>query len=98
MEKHQVVPDVIPVLAAVLEVKFGSHKVDLGNVLTPSQVKSAPRVSWSAEPGSFYTLCIKGTDMESGDLLSAYIGSAPPKGSRLHRYVLQMSSTDNQTK
>ena len=40
MEKHEVVPDVIPVAPAeVATVKYGNLALDLGNELTPTQVK-----------------------------------------------------------
>lgn len=112
MEKHQVVPDVIKTVPKeILEVKYGTEKVDLGNVLTPTKVKNPPTVSWNAEPDAFYTLCmtdpdapsrkdpknrewhhwlvgnIPGSDISKGEVLSDYVGSAPPKGSGLHRYV-----------
>lgn len=32
--------------------------VNLGNVLTPTQVKDRPTVEWKAEEGEFYTLCM----------------------------------------
>lgn len=113
MEKHKVVPDVIDAVPKdVLEVSYKSGvKVNQGNVLTPTQVKDPPTVTWSAENDNFYTLCmtdpdapsrktpkfrewhhwlvgnIPGTDISKGDVLSAYIGSGPPKGTGLHRYV-----------
>lgn len=36
-------------------------KADLGNELTPTQVKDQPSVGWDADPNSFYTLCLTGT-------------------------------------
>ena len=35
-------------------------QVNLGNTLTPTQVKNAPKVSWDAEPDSLYTLAMTG--------------------------------------
>jgi len=35
-------------------------KAELGNELTPTQVKDQPTVRWNAEPYSFYTLCLVG--------------------------------------
>ncbi|XP_014291689.1 protein D3 [Halyomorpha halys] len=112
MEKHQVVPDVLPTVpSSVLSVNYPDHKVDLGNELTPTIVKDEPTVTWDADPNSFYTLCmtdpdapsratpkarewhhwlvvnIPGSEVKKGEVLSAYIGSAPPKGTGLHRYV-----------
>lgn len=34
--------------------------VDMGNKLTPTQVKDEPTVSWSADSNEFYTLCMTG--------------------------------------
>ncbi|KAH0811987.1 hypothetical protein GEV33_010805 [Tenebrio molitor] len=86
-------------------------KVELGNKLTPTQVKDPPSVKWDAEADAFYTLCmtdpdapsrknpkfrewhhwlvvnIPGNNLEQGEVLSGYIGSGPPKGTGLHRYV-----------
>ncbi|KAG8232386.1 hypothetical protein J437_LFUL012529 [Ladona fulva] len=112
MEQNGVVPDVIgTVPPSVLQVTYGSLKVDQGNELTPTQVKDQPTVSWEADSDSYYTLCmtdpdapsrkdpkfrewhhwlvgnIKGSDINSGEVLSAYVGSGPPNGTGLHRYV-----------
>ncbi|XP_045770241.1 phosphatidylethanolamine-binding protein homolog F40A3.3-like [Maniola jurtina] len=112
-EANGVVPDVIPrAPQASVTVKFNNGaEVNNGNVLTPTQVKDAPRVSWLADPNTFYTLVmtdpdapsrkeptfreshhwlvcnILGNEVEVGDTLSAYIGSGPPPGTGLHRYV-----------
>lgn len=45
---------------AVLEVKYGSNKVDLGNVLTPTLVKDPPTIKWDADSNKFYLLCMTG--------------------------------------
>ncbi|XP_074114970.1 protein D2 isoform X2 [Cotesia typhae] len=113
LEIHQVLPDVIKTLPpSVLQVTYANNvKVDLGNDLTPTQVKDPPTVHWDADSGSFYTLCmtdpdapsrkqptyrewhhwlvgnIPGNDVSKGEVLSAYIGSGPPQGTDLHRYV-----------
>lgn len=62
MEKHCVIPDVIPKPPnSVLEVCYPSGvKVDGGNELTPTQVKDIPTVKWEADPATFYTLCMTG--------------------------------------
>ncbi|KAF7279648.1 hypothetical protein GWI33_006880 [Rhynchophorus ferrugineus] len=114
MEKEKVVPDVIDQTPkAVAEVAFkGGVKANMGNVLTPTQVKDAPTIQWPVEPDSLYTLCmtdpdapsrtnpkfrewqhwlvgnIPGNEISKGDVLSAYVGAGPPKGSGLHRYVI----------
>ncbi|XP_046386495.1 protein D3-like [Ischnura elegans] len=112
MEQHGVVPDVIDTVPqGVLQVSYGSNNVNLGNELTPTQVKDIPTVTWDAEGDAFYTLCmtdpdapsrqdpkfrewhhwlvgnIPGSDIAAGENLSEYVGSGPPKGTGLHRYV-----------
>jgi len=113
MEKHGVVPDVVPVAPAeVATVKYGNLALDLGNELTPTQVKNPPTViEWKTEGDVLYTLCmtdpdapsrkepkfrewhhwlvvnIPGNDVKKGETLSEYVGSGPPKGTGLHRYV-----------
>lgn len=39
--------------------------VDLGNELTPTQVKDRPEVTWEAEMGAFYTLVMIDPDAPS---------------------------------
>ncbi|KAF5286221.1 hypothetical protein FQR65_LT02233 [Abscondita terminalis] len=113
MEKESVVPDVIDVAPKELaEVNYPSGvAVKEGNELTPTQVKDIPTVKWTADPNSFYTLCmtdpdapsrnkpefrewhhwlvgnIPGGDISKGETLSEYVGSGPPPGTGLHRYV-----------
>ncbi|XP_033102660.1 protein D3-like [Anneissia japonica] len=114
MEEHQVVPDVLDkVPANVLEVRYSDLVVDLGTVLTPTQVQNPPTyLKWAAEEGGLYTIVmtdpdapsrqdprvrefhhwmmvnVPETDVSKGDTWSEYIGSGPPKGTGLHRYVL----------
>ncbi|EAT40755.1 AAEL007549-PA [Aedes aegypti] len=113
MDKHQVVPDVIPVAPAeVAKVSYASGAVvNEGNELTPTQVKDVPKVEWNADSAALYTLCmtdpdapsrkeptyrewhhwlvgnIPGGDVAKGETLSEYVGSGPPQGTGLHRYV-----------
>lgn len=43
------------------QVNFPSGvKAELGNELTPTQVKDQPSVKWAAKPNSFYTLYLAG--------------------------------------
>jgi hypothetical protein len=67
MEKHGVVPDVIDVAPeTVVEVTYPSGaKADLGNKLTPRQVKDVPTVKWTVENNVLYTLCMTDPDAPS---------------------------------
>ncbi|KAL4002382.1 Hippocampal cholinergic neurostimulating peptide [Acanthocheilonema viteae] len=112
-KKHQVVPDVVSTAPTkLITIDYSSGvKANLGNELTPTQVKDEPKVSWEADAESLYTLVltdpdapsrerpthrewhhwlvsnIPGQDVRKGDVLSEYVGSGPPKGTGLHRYV-----------
>ncbi|XP_026740889.1 protein D2-like isoform X1 [Trichoplusia ni] len=112
-EVHQVVPDVIPKApTALVHVKYNSGvEVNEGNVLTPTQVKDQPTITWDASPDTLYTVVmtdpdapsraeptfrewhhwlvgnVPGTNVAAGDTLSQYVGSGPPQGTGLHRYV-----------
>ncbi|XP_037948323.1 protein D2-like [Teleopsis dalmanni] len=112
-KKHKVLPDVVQQLPGQsLQINYsGGQNVDYGNVLTPTQVKSPPKVVWDAEADTFYTLImtdpdapsraepkfrewhhwlvtnIPGSAIDQGDVLTEYVGSAPPKNTGLHRYV-----------
>uniref|UniRef100_A0A1A9VMF7 Phosphatidylethanolamine-binding protein n=1 Tax=Glossina austeni TaxID=7395 RepID=A0A1A9VMF7_GLOAU len=112
-EKNGIIPDVIDkVPGELMNVCYGGNvQAKEGNVLTPTQVKDQPELSWNAEDESFYTICmtdpdapsrvdpkfrewhhwlvvnVPGCKLQSGDVLSAYIGSGPPKDTGLHRYV-----------
>ncbi|XP_037958185.1 protein D3 [Teleopsis dalmanni] len=113
MEKNGVVPDVIPCAPKeIAKICYASGAtVCEGNVLTPTQVKDQPTVTWNADPNALYTLCmtdpdapsrkeptfrewhhwlvgnIPGNKVAEGEVLSAYVGSGPPEGTGLHRYV-----------
>lgn len=113
MEEAGIVPDVINIPPkATLTVIYPNEKsVNLGNELTPSEVKDAPLIKWEAEDSSYYTLAmvdpdapsradprfrevnhwlvvnVQGNDLNTGDVITGYLGSGPPKGTGLHRYV-----------
>ncbi|XP_022906365.1 protein D2-like [Onthophagus taurus] len=113
MEELQIVPDVIDQTPKELcKVSYPSGvNVDLGNVLTPTQVKDIPNVAWTADDSELYTICltdpdapsrtdpkfrewhhwlvgnIPGGNISEGETLSQYVGSGPPEGTGLHRYV-----------
>ncbi|XP_068623268.1 protein D3-like isoform X2 [Battus philenor] len=109
----EVVPDVVPVApTSLLKVVYPSGvEVNLGNELTPTQVKDEPTLTWDAESDALYTVAMTDPDAPSrkeptfrewhhwlvgnvpasnvgkGEVLSAYVGSGPPPGTGLHRYV-----------
>ncbi|KAJ1373582.1 hypothetical protein KIN20_036024 [Parelaphostrongylus tenuis] len=112
-KKHQVVPDVVGTAPSkTVKATYDSGvEVSLGNVLTPTQVKNPPKLTWDTDPGALYTVIftdpdapsrkeatyrewhhwlivnVPGNDISKGDVLAEYIGSGPPKGTGLHRYV-----------
>ncbi|GAB0097633.1 Phosphatidylethanolamine-binding protein [Sergentomyia squamirostris] len=63
----ELVPDVIASPpGALLEVKYPSGvNVNLGNELTPTNVKDIPSVTWEANPEHFYTLLLLDPDAPS---------------------------------
>ncbi|KAF0852505.1 mitochondrial ribosomal protein L38 (mL38) [Andalucia godoyi] len=118
LKSSGIIPQVIPSCGASSNVNFevsyessSGAKVTGGNVLTPTRVSQPPKVSWTAEPGSFYALVltdpdapsrkdpkwaewrhwtvvnVPGSDVAKGEHVVQYVGSGPPQGSGLHRYV-----------
>lgn len=95
----------------LLQIAYGGINVTPGVVLTPTQVKDQPTITWNADANDYYTLVmndpdapsraqpkfrewhhwcvanIPGSDVSKGQVLSEYVGSGPPKGTGLHRYV-----------
>ena len=61
------VPDVIDVAPKeIAEVSYVSGvKCDMGNVLTPTQVKDVPKVKWNADSDAYYLLCLTDPDAPS---------------------------------
>lgn len=61
-KEHEVVPDVVQKAPQqLLEIKYGSHKVNLGDPLTPTQVKDQPtEIRYPADAKSYYTLIMTG--------------------------------------
>ncbi|XP_046659732.1 protein D1-like isoform X1 [Homalodisca vitripennis] len=111
---HSIVPDLLDDLqwSDILEISYDSGvKADLGNELTPTQVKNQPQVNYTAKPTDLYMLAmvdpdapsrtdpkfrsfkhwlvgnIQGSDISTGEVLAEYVGSGPPQGTGLHRYV-----------
>jgi len=99
MAKEQIVPDVIDqVPKSVLSIQYGDLKVNLGNELTPTQVKNPPNFSWEgADPKKFYVLCMTDPDVPSRKepkyrewhhyLVANIPGSDIAKGEVLSEYV-----------
>lgn len=68
MEALHVVPDVVDVVPpATIDVTYGAGvTVNMGNELTPTQVKAAPtHISWPVQMGLLYTLCMTDPDAPS---------------------------------
>lgn len=63
LQTNGVVPDVIDkVPESVLSVTYPNNiSIEIGKVLTPTQVKDPPTVTWNADSNTFYTLCMTGT-------------------------------------
>lgn len=62
LQTHGVIPDVVNETPAhVLNVTYGKNVVEIGKVLTPTDVKDQPTVTWQAEPDKYYTLCMTGS-------------------------------------
>lgn len=62
LKTHEVIPDVVDKIPGkVLEVTYPSNiKVQIGKVLTPTQVKDKPEIKFDAEQDAFYTICMTG--------------------------------------
>lgn len=67
MDKHEIVPDVIPVAPTeVATVTYNSGvSCQEGNELTPTQVKDIPNVDWNADSSAFYTVAMTDPDAPS---------------------------------
>ncbi|XP_044750337.1 protein D2-like [Coccinella septempunctata] len=111
---NEIDKDVIkPLPQKKLQIHYPKTKqiVNLGNELTPKNVRDLPEVTYESDPKAFYTLSmsdpdapsrknptrrefqhwlvvnIPGSDLSKGEVLNEYVGSGPPKGTGLHRYV-----------
>lgn len=62
LQTHGVVPDVIDkVPQNVLQVTYPNNlAIEIGKVLTPTQVKDPPSIKWDGDASAFYTLCMTG--------------------------------------
>lgn len=68
LREDEIVPDVLQKLPDVdlLKVSYGKDlKADLGNILTPTQVKEQPKIEYDANPNDFYTLLMTDPDAPS---------------------------------
>ncbi|XP_029154981.1 protein D1-like isoform X1 [Nylanderia fulva] len=99
LQTHGVVPDVVDkVPTDVLNVSYPNNlTVEIGKVLTPTQVKDQPTVQWSGDANTFYTLCMTDPDAPSRQdpkfrewhhwLVGNIPGSDVSKGEVLSQYV-----------
>ncbi|XP_017796621.1 PREDICTED: protein D2-like isoform X1 [Habropoda laboriosa] len=99
LKTHGVVPDVIDkVPQNVLNVTYPNKlTVDIGKVLTPTQVKDPPTVTWDADANGYYTVCMTDPDAPSRKepkfrewhhwLVGNIPGSDISKGEVLSEYV-----------
>ncbi|KAG5685018.1 hypothetical protein PVAND_014221 [Polypedilum vanderplanki] len=122
LREEEIIPDVLQTLPEIdfLSVFYPSNaKVELGNVLTPTQVKDKPKITFKAEEDAYYTIVmtdpdapsrkepsrrefrhwlvvnIPGNDISNGETIFEYIGSGPPQGTGLHRYVFLLFKQKN---
>jgi phosphatidylethanolamine-binding protein (PEBP) family uncharacterized protein len=68
LREEEIVPDVLQTLPDVdlLSVSYSEGlKADLGNILTPTQVKDKPKIVYDAEDGVHYTLLMTDPDAPS---------------------------------
>ncbi|XP_018333229.1 phosphatidylethanolamine-binding protein homolog F40A3.3-like [Agrilus planipennis] len=84
-EKHGIVPDVIDKAPPkVLDVSYPNNiSVAEGNVLTPTQVKDQPTVTWQASCDDYYLLCMSDPDSPTpkepifGEIKHWLVGNIP---------------------
>lgn len=65
MRMHQIIPDVIDESPKELARVFYNVPVELGNELTPTEVKDPPCVSWPHDKWTYYTLIMLDPDVPS---------------------------------
>ncbi|KAJ6637829.1 Phosphatidylethanolamine-binding protein like F40A3.3, partial [Pseudolycoriella hygida] len=121
-KEFEIVPDILSVAPSkLLQITYPSGvTVNLGNELTPTEVKDKPTLKWDYDDDSFYTLImsdpdapsrgnptirevrhwyvvnIPGGKVDKGETLFDFIGSGPPKGTGLHRYVFTVYKQSGQ--
>uniref|UniRef100_A0A182Q078 Phosphatidylethanolamine-binding protein n=1 Tax=Anopheles farauti TaxID=69004 RepID=A0A182Q078_9DIPT len=121
-ERNEIVPDLIAVAPEkTIKITYPDSDVEvsLGNELTPTQVRTRPRLCWDVEPTALYTVLmadpdapsrsnpemrswkhwvvgnVPGMDLDAGEILADYVGSGPPQGTGLHRYVFLVYKQPN---
>lgn len=66
MDKNGIVPDVLDEApTGVLTVIYGEKSLQVGQELTPREVKDQPKVSWTADPKKYYFLSMVDPDAPS---------------------------------
>jgi phosphatidylethanolamine-binding protein (PEBP) family uncharacterized protein len=69
LREEEIIPDVLQTLSddvELLGVSYSSEtRAELGNVLTPTQVKDKPTITYEAEKGARYTLAMQDPDAPS---------------------------------
>ncbi|XP_045104149.1 protein D2-like [Portunus trituberculatus] len=66
MEQHGVIPDVLPCCPpSIVQARYGNTEVECGTVVTPTEAKDVPQLSWPVEAGALYTLCMTDPDAPS---------------------------------
>ncbi|CAK9807376.1 Phosphatidylethanolamine-binding protein homolog F40A3.3 [Anthophora quadrimaculata] len=99
LKTHGVVPDVIDkVPQKVLSVTYPNKlSVEIGKVLTPTQVKDPPTITWDGNANEYYTVCMTDPDAPSRKdpkfrewhhwLVGNIPGSEISKGEVLSEYI-----------
>ena len=64
LDRTRIEPEVLT-LPRSLKVTYEEARVNLGNVLTPTQVKDIPTISYPNDPDAFYALCMTDPDVPS---------------------------------
>ncbi|KAI8325926.1 PEBP-like protein [Martensiomyces pterosporus] len=69
LQAGHVIPDVLPVdfvPSTLLDVKWGEHAVDFGNIFSPpNETVQPPSIQWGADPAKFYTVALVDPDAPS---------------------------------
>uniref|UniRef100_A0A0P4WPH1 Phosphatidylethanolamine-binding protein n=1 Tax=Scylla olivacea TaxID=85551 RepID=A0A0P4WPH1_SCYOL len=87
MEQHGVIPDVLPRCPpSTVQVRYGNTEVECGTVVTPTEAKDVPHLSWPVEEGALYTLCMTDPDAPSRE--------DPKFGEWQHWLVVNISGND----